>query len=44
MYQVQVKACDPMFDLSSSDYIVNIPLAWETTEMSKRLEKNGITL
>lgn len=33
-----------MFDLSSGDYIVNIPLAWKTTEMSKRLEKNGITL
>lgn len=28
-----------MFDLLSDDYIVNIPLAWETTEMSKRLEK-----
>lgn len=31
-------------DLSSGDYIVEIPLAWQITEMSIKIRKNGITL
>lgn len=33
------RTCYRMFDLSSGDYIVEIPLAWEITEMGKKLEK-----
>lgn len=38
------RPCCRIFDLSFGDYIIEIPLAWEITEMGKKIRKNGIAL